>query len=676
MSLPENAGPGPVQTAEAQGNARVTQVGGNYEKHVHRYVRGWQYLRGTSVGTAELDLAEHAFVDPSGHGGGPGRAAQAVSKLTRPYGRSHVLVLCGEAGSGRRTTALHVLLRVGVARERLHWLSLDWDQPRTEQIPATKGHGFVLDLTNGQELSEDFYTGLADYQKEAEDAEAFLIILADTDGWNAGAAETVPVVHLVRPQATQVAEEHLRHRAADRMNWLNSPPLDTLLTEGASAADAARLARLIAHADDGGQEAVQQEFTGWRDHLTNWFKQHSEPEDVRERALLVSAAVLERVPAQDVLEAADRLFAEVGGVLPPGGPLAGRDLQQRLLAVKASLVDGERISLDADRHGLSEAVLAYVWQQRPQLRGVLLRWASQISAPNGTAVRHLQRIADCLVRLSLLPGGATVRTVVTGWIDTGRPAHRQLAIDVLEKMALHPDTGVRVRRLLYEWAQQKTISKDLLTAVAEICAGRLGRDYPRVALTRLRVLASRQDSLAREAVADAVHVLASTPEQRVPVLSEVVDWAESTSSTTAVAGADTFLALTDISGDSFLPLPAQQEPADSAAAPADDLFVRGWRAALNDPSTSTRAHTQLAAWLDSASLSDDQVLPLAAAVLRGRLDQAGAAELLVGSSSSSGLGRTRRKKLLDLLIGEQASFAATAPAPAPVAGSESDPTTR
>ncbi len=346
MTVPQSVATAPVQTAEAQGNARVTQVGGNYEEHVHRYVRGWQYLHGTSVDTAELDLAEHAFVDPS-DSGGPGHAAQAVSKLTRPYGRSHVLVLCGEAGSGRRTAALHVLLRAGLARERLRWLSLDWDQPRTEQIPATKGHGFILDLTGSQELSEDFYTGLADYQKEAEATEAFLIILADTNGWNPGAAATVPVVHLMRPQATRVAKAHLRHRAGDRVDWLASPPLDTLLTKGASAADAARLARLITHADDGDREAVQQEFTGWRDHLTNWFRQHSGPDDVRERALLVSAAVLEMVPAQNVLEAADRLFAEVGGVLPPGGPLAGRDLEQRLLAVQASLVDGERISLDA-----------------------------------------------------------------------------------------------------------------------------------------------------------------------------------------------------------------------------------------------------------------------------------------------------------------------------------------
>ncbi|MGW6890347.1 hypothetical protein [Streptomyces chartreusis] len=667
MSAVEGAGPVPVQSAEAFDRARVTQVGGNYTEHHHRYVRGWQFLRGARVAAAELDLAEHAFVDPVGPGGS-GQAAQAISRLTGPFRRSHVVVLCGEAGSGRRTAALHVLRGAGVPSERILWLSLDWDHPNTEQIPATKGHGFVLDLTSGQELKEDFYTGLADYQKEAEAAEVFLVILAGTGGWNPGAVATVPVIQLVRPSATQIAEAHLRHRTDGRVGWLTNPPLNALLTKGASAADAARLARLIEGADEGGQEAVKEEFTGWRDHLAGWFERHGASEDVPERALLIAAALLENVPAGVVLEAADRLFAEVGGVLPAGGPLAGRDLKHRVGSIEASMVDGEHISLDADRHGLSEAVLTHVWLQRPQLRGVLLKWASQISAPNATAVRHLQRIADCLVRLSLLPGGSTVRTVATTWIDTGRSAHRQLAIDVLERMALHPDTGAGVRKLLYSWAQQKTASEDVLTAVAEICAGQLGRDYPRVALIRLRVLASRTDGLAREAVANAVRALAGAPQQRILVLSEIVQWAESDDSTTARAGADTFLALTDITSDTLLELPAGQEPADDAA---DDLFVRGWRAALREPSTSEAAHAQLAAWLDTPKLSDEQVLPLVASILRGNLGQAGAAELLVGSPDSSPLGRARRKKLLDQLIGEQTA-SLIMPVAVPDPGSDSD----
>ncbi|MGW2785936.1 hypothetical protein ACWC3X_32585 [Streptomyces populi] len=649
------------QQVEASGQAQVTQVAGDYEEHHHRYVRGWEYLRSVGVDDGELDLVEHAFVDAPGPQG-EGQVKRAVSMLTHPYGKSHVLALCGEAGTGRRTAALRTLCEAGIARKQISWLILDWDQPRTEQIPLVEGHGYVLDLTGYRVLAEDFYTGLGDYQKAAQAADAFLVILADSSGWNPGALTTVATVSLTRPSAVQVAEAHLRHLAAHRLGWLTEGAedrLDSLIAQAARASDGARLARLITQAEEGGRSAVAKQFTDWHDHLDVWFETHSAPEELQERALLIAAALLGGAPAAVVLGAADQLFEEVGGKLPRGGPLSGRDLDKRLKAIDASATLDEGISLEEKQRGLSEAVLKHVWQQRPQLRPVLLEWASQISAPNKIAARHLQRIADCLVQLSLQPGGATVLSVAASWIETGRVAHRQLAVDILETMALHPVTGVAVRKQLYDWAHQKTTSKQLIDAVAAICAGQLGQKYPRVALTRLRLLASRDDDQARSAVADAVRTLASAPEQRVLVLSEIVGWAESTDVTIQKAGASTFLALTDITSDTLLPLPAAQESTDEApSAPgvlAGQLFVRGWRAALQQPTTGAEAHRHLAAWLDSPKLDDDQVLPLAAQVLRGYLGQAGPSDLLVGSPGSSDLGRTRRARLLDQLISEVAS---------------------
>ncbi|MFD6080432.1 hypothetical protein ACFWG5_33175 [Streptomyces hydrogenans] len=667
----ENAGATPAfQKAEASGNATVTQVGRDYtENHHHRYERGWQYLRGVGIDAAELDLAEYAFVDPAGPTGA-GQTAWAVSRLTRPHERSHTLVLSGERGTGRRTAALHVLLKAGVDRERLRWLVLDWDQPRTEQIPHTPGHGFVLDLTEYSRLDDDFYTGLGDYQKAAHDDGAFLVILTDEGTWNPQTLTTAPIAHLRRPPAQQVAESHLRHRAPDRLDWLASPPFDTLLTDASQASDAARLAGLIAEADEAGRDAVKQQFTDWRKHLENWFTTHSSADDLRERALLVAAALLEDAPADIVLEAADKLFERVGGELPPGGPLAGRDLRVRLQAVNASVVGEECISLDEERHGLAEAVLKYVWQQRPQLRKVLLEWASQLSAPKGIAVRHIGRIADRLVQLSLLPGGSTVQSVMSEWIETGRTKHRQLAIGVLETMALHPDTGPGVRGWLYDWAKKTTGSGELVSAVAEICAGRLGEKYPRIALTRLRILAERNDDLAGKAVADAVRTLASAPERHLLVVSEIVQWAESADRATRKAGASTFLALTDLTDTSALPLfSTRQRAEDPAAAGIEDLLIRGWQAAIEESSTAAQAHIRLAGWLDSTDLPDAQLMPIAAAVLRGRLREAGAADLL--TSSASDLGRTRRKELLHRLVDEQAPAPA---ASAPHAGDDTFPT--
>ncbi|MFD5065409.1 hypothetical protein [Streptomyces sp. NPDC058394] len=658
MMGPEDVVTAPVQQADATGHARVTQVGRDYEEHHHRYVRGWEYLRGVGVDDHEMDLVEHAFVDtPDAHGASP--VTRAVSMLHRLHGQRHALALLGETGAGRRTAALRVLHGVGVPRERIRWLVLDWERPRTEQIPHTKGHGFVLDLTGHPSLPEDFYAGLADYQREAKAAEAFLIILAAPGAWAPGTLTTVPSMRLARPPAIDIAEAHLRHLAADRVGWLTSGPLDALLAEATQTSDAARLAQLVAQADDDGRDAVKQQFTDWQEHLRDWFNQHSSPEDLRERALLMAAALLEGVPADVVLEATDLLFTEVGGRLPPGGALAGRDLDVRLEAINASPVSDENVSLDAERHGLAEAVLKYVWQQRPQLRRVLLEWASHISAPGGIAVRHLRRIADSLAQLSLLPGGATVLSVASSWIETGRTAHQKLAIEILETMALHPRTGADVRKQFYDWAHQKNTSEALAKAVAEICSGRLGQTYPRIALTRLRLLASRPDGRAREAVANAVRTLAGTPEHGVLVLSEIVDWSESADDTVRKAGANTFLALTDVTSDNLLPLPVAAEAVDdSTEALAGQLFVRGWQAALREPATAETAHNRLAAWLDSPHLPDAQILPLAAAVLCRHLDQEGAAKLLVGSAHSSELGRARRRSLLDRLISEQEAFPA------------------
>ncbi|MFD6279483.1 hypothetical protein ACFWFI_28540 [Streptomyces sp. NPDC060209] len=648
MTSPEGNEKELHQQAEASGNAQVTQVAGDYAEHIHRYVRGWENLRGVHISDAEMDLVEHAFVDSPGPNGS-GQAKDGADRLTRAYGRSPVLVVCAEAGAGRRTSALRVLRDAGVPRKRILWLLLDWDRPRTEQIPFTEGHGFVLDLTGYRTLAEDFYTGLTDYQKEAEAHSAFLIILADPSAWRPGTLTAVPALPVVRPPAPQVAEAHLQYLAPGRAHWLNSAPLDTLLAAGASAAEAARLARLIAQAKDDGKMAVKEEFSDWKDHLQHWFDEHSADKDLRERALLVAAALLEKVPADVVLDAADRLFSEVGGKLPPGGALAGLDLEQRLNAIDARQVDDEGLSLEAEQHGMPAAVLKYVWQQRPQLRPVLLEWASQISAPDGIAAGYLRRIADCLVQLSLLPGGSTVRSVASDWIGTGRSTHQQLAIEILETMALHPVTGVAVRKQLYDWAHQKTTSPEMIKAVGKICAGQLGQKYPRVALTRLRLLAARGDDVSLKAATDAMRILATDPGQHLLVLSEIVGWAESTDSTVRSAGARTFLALADTS--EALLLPSGTGAGDGLSSTlAGELCIRGWQVLLQESATAEAAHIRLAAWLDSPELPDEEILPLATAVLRGCAGQVGPAALLVGSSSSSDLGRSRRRRLLDEIL--------------------------
>ncbi|NUH41239.1 hypothetical protein HUF15_31640 [Streptomyces samsunensis] len=642
---------GTLLEAEASDHAVVTQVAGDYEEHHHSYVRGWEYLGAVGVSEDELDLVGLAYVHESASDGGGRQVTRAVSVLKRPLGQRNVVALIGAPDTGRRTTALRVLLEAGVAGKNIHSLVMDWDRPRTVQIPHTPGHGFILDLSDYGSLPRDFYQGLVDYQQAAAHDGAYLVILATPGTWKPGSEMTVSRVDCSPPSADDVAQAHLKRLAPGREDWLKDSKLTGLVGVTTTPRDAVRLAEIIANPATTDPDMAKEEFENWEDHLLQWFEDYGEDCDLRDRALLIAAALLDTVPATVIMDAADQLFQRVKGTLPPGGPLAGRDLDKRLEVIGAKRVGDDVISLSARRHGIHEAVLHHVWRQRPPLRHILLEWASDISAPGATAVKHLEHIARGVTRLAAGPGGGSVIQIITKWIAMDSSPHRRLAVGLLESMATHASIGVAVRKYLYDWAKQKGTSDALAQAIAEVCAGNLGRMYPRVALTRLRILASRADARAAEAVANAIRKLASDPGRRALVLGEIVEWAESEDPAMRQAGTTAFLALTDLSGETPIALSMTAElSAGSRTALVGQLFVRGWRAAWSHESTAGEAKATLAAWLDSPDVPDTHVIDVAVAVLVGRLGDAGVADLLVGSAVATAVGHRRRTTLFKQLL--------------------------
>ncbi len=193
----------------------------------------------------------------------------------------------------------------------------------------------------------------------------------------------------------------MRARAPERLDWLDdNTDLAKLLGPTTSPSDAVRLARIIAGGDHGDENEVKDEFQNWDSFLGTWFEDHGRSEDLRDRALLIAVALLDSLPADVLMKAADRLFSRVKGALPPGGALAGPDLDKRLDRICAERVD-DGLSLRSARRGLDEAVLAHVWRQRPDLRDTLLDWVAEISAPKGVAVKYTERIAEGVTRLAL-----------------------------------------------------------------------------------------------------------------------------------------------------------------------------------------------------------------------------------------------------------------------------------
>lgn len=239
---------------------------------------------------------------------------------------------------------------------------------------------------------------------------------------------------------------------------------------------------------------------------------------------------------------------------------------------------------------------------------------------------------------------------MTEWIASDSAAHRRLAAGVLESTATHPGIG----KYMYDAAKQKNLSEALAQTVAEVCAGQLGHTYPRVALTRLRLLAGRTDQRGAEAVAQAVRELAAQPKLRSLVLGEIVDWAETEDDVIRQAGARAFLALTDLSSPSDeTPLAlalANELIADKETGLEDQLFVRGWRATWHHEPTADQALASLVTWLESPAVPDEHAVDIAVAVLSGRLRDARVSELLVGQSSPTGSGRARRIAVLSRLL--------------------------
>ena len=139
------------------------------------------------------------------------------------------------------------------------------------------------------------------------------------------------------------------------------------------------------------------------------------------------------------------------------------------------------------------------------------------------------------------------------------------------------------------------------------------------------------------------------------MLSEVVGWAESADLAMRQAGSTAFLALTELTDNAPLALSLIGNiSAGTSSGLSDHPFIRGWRAAWLHGITAAGAKSSLEVWLDSAEVPDDLAINVAAAVLQGRLSNAGVADLLVGTVGITEKGRERRADLLKRLMPDSA----------------------
>ncbi|MEV7968267.1 hypothetical protein AB0O34_20125 [Sphaerisporangium sp. NPDC088356] len=230
--------------------------------------------------------------------------------------RTHrIVVLLGDAGTGRHTAALWQLLGCS-PREALHELEPTWSRPQRRLLPpAEAGHGYVLDLFNAtEEPAEDFGKGLLSWVRESE---AFLVVLVTGRVW--AGPWTQPLKHLLvslpSPDARDLIERQLDTLSLDdRVHLLDEEPLAKIFGSAPRAEDAARLAEIIRKSTILKVEDIADEYSGWKGWLEEKF-----PKPLGTRTLFWSAALCDGGRTMSILQLSEALRVELGEDRSPGG---------------------------------------------------------------------------------------------------------------------------------------------------------------------------------------------------------------------------------------------------------------------------------------------------------------------------------------------------------------------
>ncbi|SHJ97341.1 hypothetical protein SAMN05421803_11228 [Nocardiopsis flavescens] len=565
---------------------------------ITNYITGLTYLRPHAVERRTI-LSDKLFVS---------------SFPVKPV-EGGVCVLVGAPDSGRRTAGLKILDQMPPGAP-IFELFPDWEEPDAERIPSEKNTGYLLNLTGVHEtLNEEFRQQLSVYASKAQKRGTQLIIIAGEHVWPIRDSEwwqfRTDVRKHVRPNPHDIARQRIKENNESRAEWLEEGKSDfaKLLTTDSSPARAVELAEIVLAAEGPNDAEARDRFNGWKSQIEEWFvKKASGKEEVESRALQISAAFLDGSPAGTVLAAADELLKDSRLNWPEleGGALASPDDKHRCDAAKLDFSDGA-VSITVSRPGIDQALIRYVWGNRPRLVPVVTTWLTTISAPEGVAANSLKRLADVLSDVAMTAGPDAIMGLAARWLKDGQKRRADLAVDVLEQLAVHPVLGAQIRRDLSGWAKGNT-EVERQRAVVAVCRGRLGKEYPQIALTRLRYVLDRAKSESpRTEAITALRVLLADPGKSAVVLKTLVDWAQGNES-----GA--------FSGRAFLELLREPVPPgeghgvaqhiltleEESAGAIRQLFRDGWLASCEREGMRPAVAQALSNWCDAVR---DEVLP-------------------------------------------------------------------
>ncbi|MBW8486072.1 hypothetical protein [Actinomadura parmotrematis] len=419
----------------------------------------------------------------------------------------HVAALCGPGGAGVVTTGVAALreLRPGLP---IRLLSLEDDD--VSEIGEIGVHGYLVRAADEQE------TTLRSCIEAVRSAGGYLLIVGTGADWKRFAGFLRPIV-VQPPSAERVYRRRLEHAGFADTRWPEWPRAAELLRDGA-AGDGRRLADLVVENEGADDREVEKAYLGWPDELRNWFTSHG---DVQERSLMVAAAMIEPADETSVYGAALALARQLR-LTVAGGGLAWHPSTGLAELLGTDQRDGVIVF---SRQGYARSVLRHVWDEYPLTRHDLLSWLSLLPVDAGLALdpRIRQRLAETFADLAAEHGMADKILKTVEWWSDDRWQAADLSYVVLARTCLDPRVGGRVRRRLYQWSRERQAPQALRLTVARTCLV-LGQTHTKIALTRLKHLASHGDGRVADEVFEVARDLAEAHPETV--FTTAVSWCE------------------------------------------------------------------------------------------------------------------------------------------------------
>ncbi|MFI1380925.1 hypothetical protein [Embleya sp. NPDC020886] len=469
----------------------------------------------------ESDLVRRTFVPPKGY-------LRARSMLAR-----QLILLTGEAESGKRTLALHLLQDQYIEKV----IALDPEEDLTTRR-IQRDRGYLIDCAGADLLTGYTRDDLEAVRRRLVERDSVLVVTA---------VARAPVLALwapwhvpcERPDPLQVLHSHLAHHLGRdwerrHLDLVDEDIAELVRADGGRPGRAAGIAGDLADLADGRFTRTQVlDALRDREHaaVEAWLRANPGRADW---ALMIAAAVFEGQDYGIVAERATALREALLARLPIAAGEPADGWPPRARTERLAVIDATSVAADATRGGAhyrldvvgfnrphwAAAVRAHVRDAYPDLRDAFVDWLATTPRYPPDVHRIAARAAG-----DFIAGGRGHRPLapVLRWVREDE-AKRAMVVPALRAAAQDAVVATQVRHLLTSWSRDATDSGLRLMA-ARAYPG-LASVYPGRTMTELLRLARTGDRSVAAAARAGIVTLCRDGMRADSVLERVEGWEE------------------------------------------------------------------------------------------------------------------------------------------------------